>query len=122
MGTAPEVSFSELAKETKYTSELGPQIYEPSRHRDPRIFGRGWVFVAHESATSRREDRHRIDHHGVESAVEIIQAERHPLERLSTHRFLLQTAHDALRVTGDRTDPRATHVGIRPTEKHHDAP
>ncbi|GAA1310985.1 hypothetical protein Psi02_54470 [Planotetraspora silvatica] len=54
--------------------------------------------------------------------IEITQAERRPLEWLSTHRFLLQAAHDALRVAGDRTDPGATHVGIRPTEKHRDAP
>ena len=114
MGTAPEVSFPELVKETKDTSEAGPQIYEPSRRRDPRIFARGYVFVAHESATSRREDGHGNDHHSVEPAIEIIQAGRHSLELLCTHRFPLEAAHDALRVAGDRTDPGAIHVGILP--------
>jgi hypothetical protein len=114
MGTAPEVSFPELVKETKDTFKAGPQIYESSRRRDPRIFGRGWAFVAHASTRSRRKAGHGNDLHSLEPAIEIIQAGRHPLELLCTHRFPLEAAHDAVRAAGDRTDPGAAHVGILP--------
>jgi len=54
------------------------------------------------------------DHRSVEPAIEIIRSGRYPLHLLTTHRFPLDRADEALRMAGHRTDPRAIHVSIVP--------
>jgi threonine dehydrogenase-like Zn-dependent dehydrogenase len=54
------------------------------------------------------------DYASVEEALEIIQSDRYPLQRLRTHDFPLDRADEALRVQGERTDPSAIHVTVVP--------
>jgi threonine dehydrogenase-like Zn-dependent dehydrogenase len=54
------------------------------------------------------------DHRSVVPAVELIRSGTHPLRLLTTHRFPLDQADEALRTAGRRTDPAAIHVSIIP--------
>lgn len=54
------------------------------------------------------------DYESVEEALRIIQSRRYPLEQFRTHEFPLDRSDQALRVQGERTDPRAIHVTVVP--------
>ena len=56
------------------------------------------------------------DHRSVVPAIELIRSGTHPLRLLTTHRFPLDRADEALRMAGQRTDPAAIHVSIVPKD------